>query len=165
LGFAVKWSSTILPLRTNGAPQLSTPHAEHLYSATSIVPGGEPSVYLVIDNLGRLGSVWREVDVEATDYETVIRDLLSGQYSDPVRIVSFNTGEGWSRDVSAEIVEDLQQRAREQGTSGQPDRIRPRDSQILLEIKRPEKITLGEMRAAGVRGLLIYCCRAGVIQP
>jgi hypothetical protein len=75
---------------------LSTPHAEHLYSATSIVPGGEPSVYLVIDNLGRLGSVWREVDVEATDYETVIRDLLSGQYSDPVRIVSFNTGEGWS---------------------------------------------------------------------
>jgi hypothetical protein len=89
----------------------------------SIVPGGEPSVYLVIDNLGRLGSVWREVDVEATDYETVIRDLLSGQYSDPVRIVSFNTGEGWSRDVSAEIVEDLQQRC-EQGTSGQPDRIR-----------------------------------------
>jgi hypothetical protein len=24
-------------------------------------------------------------------------------------------------------------------------------------MKRPEKITLGEMRAAGVRGLLIYC--------
>jgi hypothetical protein len=65
---------------------------------------------LVVDNLGRLGSVWREVDVEATDYETVIRDLLSGQYSNPVRVVSFNTAEGWSRDVSAEIAEDLQQR-------------------------------------------------------
>jgi hypothetical protein len=76
----------------------------------SIVPGGEPTVYLVVDNLGRLGSVWREVDAEATDYETVIRDLMSGQYSDPVRIVSFNTAEGWSRDVSAEIAEDLQQR-------------------------------------------------------
>lgn len=76
----------------------------------SIVPGVEPTVYLVIDNLGRLGTVWREVDAETTDYETVIRDLLSGQYSNPVRVVSFNTVEGWSRDVSAEIAEDLQQR-------------------------------------------------------
>jgi hypothetical protein len=103
------------------------------------------------------GSVWREVDVEATDYETVIRDLLSGQYSDPVRIVSFNTGEGWSRDVSAEIVEDLQQRCQLENKE-LPDsliafveitapRRPPRDSQILPEMKRPEKITLGEMRA------------------
>ena len=90
----------------------------------SIVPDGEPSVYLVIDNLGRLGSVWREVDVEATDYETVIRDLLSGQYSDPVRTVSFNTGAGWSCDVSADRRPAAAMPAREQGTSGQPDRIR-----------------------------------------
>jgi hypothetical protein len=25
------------------------------------------------------------------------------------------------------------------------------------QVKRPEKITLGEMRASGVRGLLVYC--------
>ena len=77
----------------------------------SIVPGGEPAVYFVMDDLGgRLGRIWREVEAEATDYETVIRDLLSGQYSNPVRVVSFNTAEGWSRDVSAEVAEDLQQR-------------------------------------------------------
>ena len=77
----------------------------------SIIPGGEPTVYLVMDDLGgRLGRIWREVEAEATDYETVIRDLLSGQYSNPVRVVSFNTSEGWSRDVSAEVAEDLQQR-------------------------------------------------------
>jgi hypothetical protein len=76
----------------------------------SIVPGSEPAVYTVIDNLGKLGRVWREADAEATDYETVIQDLLTGQYNDPVRVVSFNTAEGWSRDVSAEIAEDLQQR-------------------------------------------------------
>ena len=76
----------------------------------SIVPGSEPTVYLVVDNLGRLGSVWREADVEAADYETVIRDLLSGQYSNPVRVVSFNTREGWSRDVSREVAHDLEQR-------------------------------------------------------
>jgi hypothetical protein len=76
----------------------------------SIIPGGELTVYLIVDDLGRLGSVWREVDVEATDYETVFQNLLSGQYSNPVRIVSFNTAEGWSRDVSSEVAEDLQQR-------------------------------------------------------
>jgi hypothetical protein len=77
----------------------------------SIVPGGETTtVYLVVENLGRLGTVWGAVDVEATDYETVFRDLLSGRYSNPIRIVNFNTAEGWSRDVSSEVAEDLQQR-------------------------------------------------------
>jgi hypothetical protein len=47
----------------------------------SIVPGGDDqNVYLVVDDLGRLGRVWREADVEATDLETVIQDLISGQY-------------------------------------------------------------------------------------
>ena len=34
-------------------------------------------------------------------------DLLSGQYSNPVRVISFNIVEGWSRDVSREVAEDL----------------------------------------------------------
>ena len=39
----------------------------------SIVPGGDDqTVYLVKDDLGRLGSVWREADAEASDLETVI---------------------------------------------------------------------------------------------
>ena len=76
----------------------------------SIVPGSEQDVYLVVDDLGRNGRVWREADTETTDYETVIRDLLSGQYSNPVRVVSFNTAEGWSRDVSREVADDLLQR-------------------------------------------------------
>jgi hypothetical protein len=47
-----------------------------------------------------MGQAWRETDVEATRLETVLADLLDGQYSNPVRVVSFNTAEGWSRDVS-----------------------------------------------------------------
>jgi hypothetical protein len=34
------------------------------------------------------------------DRTTLIQDLLDGQYDDPVRIVAFNTAEGWSRDVT-----------------------------------------------------------------
>ena len=48
---------------------------------TPIVPGvDDHNVYLVREDLGRNGSVWREVDAEVTDLETVITDLLTGQY-------------------------------------------------------------------------------------
>ena len=43
------------------------------------------------------GLAWPETDVAHTG-----RDMLS-QYSSPVRVVAFNTTEGWSRDVSDEI--------------------------------------------------------------
>jgi hypothetical protein len=77
----------------------------------SIVPGGDDqNVYLVIDDLGRLGRVWREIDVEATDLETVIVDLLDGQYKNPVRVVGFNTAEKWSQDVSADVAGELRRR-------------------------------------------------------
>jgi hypothetical protein len=58
--------------------------------APSIVPkSDDDTVYLVLDNLGRLGRVWPEVDAETTDLETVILD--EGQYKDPVRVIAFNT--------------------------------------------------------------------------
>jgi hypothetical protein len=41
--------------------------------------------------------------VANTDRATLIRHLLEGQYSPPIRIVAFNTAEGWSRDVSDEM--------------------------------------------------------------
>ena len=79
--------------------------------APSIVPKSEDErVYLVLDNLGRLGRVWSEVDAETTDLETVILDLLEGQYKNPVRVVSFNTAEGWSQDVSADVAHELRHR-------------------------------------------------------
>ena len=54
----------------------------------SIVPTDEDeTVYLVADDFGKLGRAWREADYEATDLETVIQDLLTGQYRNPVRVV------------------------------------------------------------------------------
>ena len=77
----------------------------------SIVPSADDqNVYLVVDDLGRHGRVWREADFEATDLETVIQDLMTGQYSTPIRVVSFNTAEGWSRDVSADVAQEIRQR-------------------------------------------------------
>ena len=80
----------------------------------SIVPGIDQDVYLVLDDFGRLGCAWRETNVQDTDLEAVIDDLLEGQYSNPVRIISFNTAEGWSRDVSEDVAQELRQRCAEQ---------------------------------------------------
>jgi hypothetical protein len=77
----------------------------------SIVPkGDDQNVYMVVDDLGRLGCVWPETDVEGTDLETVIVDLLQGQYKNPIRVVAFNTAKGWSQDVSEDVAQQLRHR-------------------------------------------------------
>jgi hypothetical protein len=65
---------------------------------------------MVFDDFGKHGRSWREMDEERTDRETVITDLMDGQFSNPVRVVAFNTAEGWSRDVSEDIADQLLQR-------------------------------------------------------
>ena len=60
----------------------------------SIVPSGhDQNFYLVINNFGNLGAAFSETDVDKADLETVIGDLMSGQHSDPVRVVAFNAAE------------------------------------------------------------------------
>ena len=77
----------------------------------STVPyGADQTVYLVVDRFGRLGSVYRETEVQRTDLETIITDLMSGQFNDPVRVVAFNTLEHWSEDVSKDIALEIQTR-------------------------------------------------------
>jgi hypothetical protein len=82
----------------------------------------DQTVYLVIDRFGRLGSVYRETEVERTDLETVIADLMSGQFNDPIRVVAFNTLEHWSQDESEDIAIKIQTRCDIRGEGG-PEHI------------------------------------------
>lgn len=80
----------------------------------SIVPLDrlDRDIYLVLEDFGaRAGCAWRETDEQDADRETVLRDLLSGQYAYPVRIVAFNAIEGWSRDATEDIADELADRA------------------------------------------------------
>jgi hypothetical protein len=61
------------------------------------------TVYLVLQDFGSFGQAYRETDPSQADRQTVLSNLLSGQYECPLRIVAFNTTEGWARDVTAEI--------------------------------------------------------------
>jgi hypothetical protein len=57
----------------------------------------------VLDDFGEAGRVYREAAEADATLETIIDDLLTGQFNNPVRVVAFNTLEGWSRDVSEDI--------------------------------------------------------------
>ena len=77
----------------------------------SIVPTRDDTVYIVEDDFGPIGRAWRETESDSADRATTLNELYTGQFNDPVRVVAFNTREGWSRDVSAEFAAELQRRA------------------------------------------------------
>ena len=74
-------------------------------------PSEDITVYLVLNDYGKLGSAYVETDPAEADRESIIRNFLSGQYGNPVRVVAFNTAEGWSWDVSEDIAREVLQRA------------------------------------------------------
>jgi hypothetical protein len=77
----------------------------------SIVPSGhDQTVYFVINNFGNLGTAFPETDVDKADLETIIGDLMSGRYSDPVRVVAFNTAERWAEDASEDVAREIMRR-------------------------------------------------------
>jgi len=75
----------------------------------SIVPDdNDQTVYLVAADVGKPGRASRPNT--RADLEAVIQDLLTGQYSNPIQVVAFNTAEHWSADVSVKIAQDLRRR-------------------------------------------------------
>jgi hypothetical protein len=68
------------------------------------------TVYIVLNDFGQLGRAYVETDEAAADEQTVISNISSGEYSNPVRVVAFNTAEGWSRDVTEDIAHALLER-------------------------------------------------------
>jgi hypothetical protein len=51
-----------------------------------------------------------ETDGEYADLKATIVGLLEGQFSNPIRVIAFNTAERWSEDVSEDIAHELRRR-------------------------------------------------------
>jgi hypothetical protein len=81
----------------------------------SLVPTYDVTVYIILEDFGKFGRAYRETDEEKADLETVIANLLSGEYRKPMRVVAFNTAEGWSRDVSEDIAWKMLNRIAKEG--------------------------------------------------
>src|SRR5271166_1249185 len=109
-------------------------------ASPSIAPEHAGVVYLVLDDLGgKLGRTWRETDEEDTDRETLICDLLDGQYASPSWIVAFNADEGWSRDVTQDIADELWERCAGEAPVSLRDFLdrylsRPKGQQLKLRL-------------------------------
>jgi hypothetical protein len=86
---------------------------------TSAPPGLVPhfgvTVHIVLDDFGKAGRAYRETDERETTFESVVDDPLTGQFENPVRVVAFNTSEGWSLDVSEDIAREVVKRVAERG--------------------------------------------------
>jgi hypothetical protein len=73
-------------------------------------PSDDVTIYLVLDDYGT-GLAFVETPPAEADRQTIIRNFLTGQYSNALRAVAFNTAEGWSRDVSEDITSEVLERA------------------------------------------------------
>jgi hypothetical protein len=77
-------------------------------SSPSLVPAlPDAETYLVIDDFGKRGRVYREADPVRADRGTVVQDLLRGKYKNPISIMAFNLAEGWVRDVSEDVAREV----------------------------------------------------------
>ena len=98
----------------NNSPSLA-PTAPAYNSATT---------YIVLNDFGpNLGRAYVATD-EAADQKTVVDNMISGQYSNPVRVVAFNTEEGWSRDVPEDIALAVADNLEAEGRSIKDDSVR-----------------------------------------
>ena len=66
--------------------------------------GADQTIYLVVEGPGQHGTARK---TERADIETVIADLLSGQFNDPIEVVAFNTLEHWTDDLSKDIAREI----------------------------------------------------------
>jgi hypothetical protein len=73
----------------------------------SLVPAFDVTVHLVLNDFGKLGRSYLETDEEQADVETIIRNLIVGEYRGPKRVVAFNTDEGWARDISEDVAREI----------------------------------------------------------
>ena len=72
-----------------------------------IVPyGADQTVYLVVEAGPERRS--RQTAVERSDLESIITDLMSGRFDNPIGILAFNTLEHWADDLSKDVAREIQ---------------------------------------------------------
>jgi len=95
------------------------------------------TVYLVVNDFGQLGKAYVETDIAEADREAIIRNFISGQYSNALCVVAINTAEGWSRDVSEDIANEVLERAFDADENLSEDTKRFIDRHVRPGEKRP----------------------------
>ena len=72
----------------------------------SVPYGADQTLFVVVDRID--GN--KEIRLERTDLDITIGEFIAGCFSDPVRVLTFNTLEHWIKDISAEVAAEIQSR-------------------------------------------------------
>ena len=54
------------------------------------LPNNDTDVYIVIEDFGAHGRSYLETDLTQADRATIVRNFISGQYENALRVISFN---------------------------------------------------------------------------
>ena len=75
--------------------------------SSPVVPyGADQTLFVVIDRLNRT----TEIQIERSDLDVAIGELVAGCFSDPVKVLSFNTLEHWMKDISTDVADEIRAR-------------------------------------------------------
>jgi hypothetical protein len=68
-----------------------------------LVPSLDHDLHFVLCDFGKRGQAFVETDPVHADRNTIICNLIAGEYERPLSVVAFNLAEGWAYDVSIPI--------------------------------------------------------------
>jgi hypothetical protein len=87
-----------------------------------LVPGNETTVHLVLNDFGELGCAYVEADPSRSDKWTIVSNIAKGEYSKPLKVIALNLDEGWCRDVTQYIAQDVFDLGRRENSFSPPAR-------------------------------------------
>ena len=94
-----------------------------------LAPTDDVTIHIVLNDFGeKLGRAFIETDEAEADEWTIVSNIISGEYSNPVRVVAFNIAEGWSRDVTDDIAQAVIERGRSENNFSKVAKDRVRDT-------------------------------------
>jgi hypothetical protein len=71
------------------------------------------TVHIVLDETsGENNRFYREVNQTEANENSVVQKIVRGEYLRPVRVIAFNVGKGWARDVTVDVAQAVLEHAR-----------------------------------------------------
>src|SRR5712675_1591549 len=72
-----------------------------------LVPSLGDDLHFVLCDFGKNGHAFVETDPAHAERNTVICNLIAGEYQRPLSVVAFNLAEGWACDVSESVAKAI----------------------------------------------------------
>ena len=95
-------------------------HWVGVLDVSPLVPALDLDLHFVLCDFGALGTAYVETVPTEVDRDTIIRNMMSGEYDHPLHVIAVNPAKGWARDVSEDIARALVETAVRGGQSLPP---------------------------------------------